>query len=143
MLLKSSRGYLLKQIGCVTLGMWIFIIIITFIQTKDVAISRIFIGTGLIAIILFCILALCILPLDIKADEEYVYISKWFKRYKISFNEIKTVTIYSGVRGTPMMDITKMDGKTVTQSISILNDKNTLLLINIFKTHNIQQSKHK
>lgn len=92
-------------------------------------------------VFIFGMFALALLPMDIKADSKYIYISKWFRKYKIFYSEISLVTMY--FNGVPMMDITKTDGKVITQSLSMLNDKNTSILFDILKEQNVKVSDYK
>jgi len=145
MLLNSSRKNSAKQIGIIAVGCWIFTIIIWGFFNKY-PLGKVLVYSTLIALIIFCVLSIFILPLDITADENFIYIIRYFKKYKIAFNEIKMVELYmtSNGRGiSPMITITKNTGEEITQSMAIVNDKNTSILLNILRSNNIQVYKGK
>jgi len=90
-----------------------------------------------VLLVTFCALALALLPYDIRADEKNIYIHKYIKKYKVSFNDIKMIELFMGPHA-PMLRISKYNEERIIQSLGIMEDKNTELLISIFKLHNIE-----
>ena len=140
MLLKSSRYNILKQIGAISLGSWIFISAFWGLAYKPSLLSLLLAAT-FIALFVFILLAAFILPIDVTADEDCLSLKQYLKRYQIPWSEILTVQLYMSGRGTPMMTLIQKDGKTVTQSLAILNDKNTNILLSLFQSHEIPINK--
>jgi len=135
MVLKSSRKNTLKQIGiiCVFVG----IVGIVFWGICYGSLIGGILGATLIPFFAFSILALAILPYDVKADDKKIYIHKFIKKYNVSFNDIKTVELYMGPNA-PMLRITKYNEESIIQAIGIMSEENIGLLISIFKSHNIE-----
>ena len=140
LLLKSSRNNILKQIGAISLGSWIFISTFWGLAYKP-SLSSLLLAATFIALFVFILLAAFILPIDVTADEHYLSLKQYLKRYQIPWSEILTVKLYMSGRGTPMMTLTQKDGKTVTQSLAILNDKNTNILLGLFQSYEIPINK--
>jgi len=144
MILKSSRGNSLKQIVLISVGCWILAVLLWGFQAGFT--YTLFIYATFVASLVFVILGVFILPNDIFADDNYIYIIKYFKRYKISINDIKMVEMYmvnNGGMPVPTITITENNGESLTQHIAIMDDKSTDLLIQILDLHNIQMYKHK
>jgi hypothetical protein len=57
------------------------------------------------------------------------------RRPKNSWSEIFTVKLY--FNRAPMMMITQKDGKTITQSLGIMNNKKMSILLGLFQLHEI------
>ena len=136
LLLRSSRINVIKQIGAISLAAWILCFGIWGLAYKPSLLLLLLCAT-FIALFVFVLLAAFILPIDVTADENYLYPKQYFKRYKIPWSEISTVKLYMSGRGTPVMKLTQKDGKTVTQSLAILDDKNTNILLGLFRSHEI------
>jgi len=144
MILKSSRGNSLKQISLISFGCWILAILLWGLRAGFTV--TVLIYATFSALLVFGLLGAFILPNDIFADDKYIYIIKYFKRYRITLNEVKMVEMYmvnNGRMPVPTITITKNNGESVTQHIAIMDDKGTDLLIQILKFHNIQVYKHK
>lgn len=144
MILKSSRGNSLKQIVLISFGCWILAVLLWGFQAGFT--YTLFIYATFVALFVFGILGVFIMSNDIFADDNYIYITKYFKRYKISINDIKMVEMYmvnNGGMPVPTITITENNGESLTQHIAIMDDKSTDLLIRILDLHNIQVYKHK
>lgn len=101
---------------------------------------RAFIFATFCSLVIFVIMAPWILPLDITADDKYLYIHQYIKKYKVPFIEIKMIELYmnSEARGAPVIRVTKNSGERIMQGMGILNNEKTELLISILNSHNIK-----
>jgi len=145
MILQSSRKNSVKQIGIISLGCGIFVLIFWGLVYKNqISIGELLLYCTLLSLLVFCVLGAFILPLDITADDTFIYIIRWFRKHKIPYSEIRMVELYMKSNGgtlAPMITITKINGDSITQSMAIMNDKNTEALLNIFKLHNVKVNK--
>lgn len=138
MILKSSRKDSAKFIAIVSSIFGIcFILYIVILYGHFI---KALIGSTFLSLFIFCAFALCLLPIDITADDKYIYIHKYFKKYKVPFIEVKMVELYidSASRGAPAIRITKDSGEQIIQGIGVLNHEKTELLISILNLHNIK-----
>ncbi|WP_407309956.1 hypothetical protein [Desulfosporosinus sp. SB140] len=139
MLLKSSRTSVMLQIGVISLFSGVISFADAYFDKKSSLLSGLVFAT-IITFFIFVILTVFILPYDITADNNYLFIKQYFRRYKIPWSNILMVKLYTRVlRGVkaPMMTLMLKDDETVTQGIGILNKKNTNILIGLFKSHEI------
>ena len=135
MILKSSRKNSAKFI--VKISIFFLIFVTLFVGATQGDFIRSLIDATFCSFCIFGIMALGVLPIDITADDKYIYIYifKHFKKYKISFNEIKMVELYmnSEARGAPVIRVTKNSGERIIQGMGVLNKEKTEFLIrNIF-----------
>ena len=139
MILKSSRK---NTVIFITKFSGIFLILITlFLGVSYGNFIKALIFAIFCALLIFGMMALCMLPIDITADDKYIYIYKFLKKYKVSFNEIKMVELFMNSTGrgiAPVIRVTKNSGERIIQGMGLLNSEKTELLISILNLHNIK-----